>query len=477
MLFSPAAPSTLMETQGSKLMTYQAKFDHWNFSETASLPLCKEVLGNRFDNLHTREAISRVLSPGRRKVAFLNAHCVNVAVKDNAYSATLERTNVVLSDGIGMELAAKMQGTHIRENLNGTDFVPKLLVEAAKRGQSVYLLGGKPGTAERAAAALCRQIPKLKIAGTRDGYSGAEDQAAIKEINASDADILLVALGVPLQELWIDRNFPALKTRICVSVGGLFDFLAGNVSRAPNWVRKVKSEWVWRLMMEPRRMAKRYLIGNLAFLAQAALWPYRQSSSSDKTKRAIDITLSLGGLILLGPMLLCLMALIRLESQGSPIFRQQRVGLNGRRFTLYKLRSMALDSEAQRAKLLATSDREGVCFKSRSDPRVTRIGKFIRRYSLDELPQIVNVLKGDMSIVGPRPALPEEVAAYPEKARGRLAIKPGLTGLWQVSGRADIDFDRMIDMDLAYASSKSLWLDVFIFYATFRAVLTGRGAY
>ena len=138
---------------------------------------------------------------------------------------------------------------------------------------------------------------------------------------------------------------------------------------------------------------------------------------------------------------------------------------------------MAADSEARRASLLATSDREGVCFKSRHDPRITRVGRFIRRYSLDELPQIVNVLKGDMSVVGPRPALQEEVAAFPKRALGRLAIKPGLTGLWQVSGRADIGFDQMVEMDLAYAASKSLWLDVAIFFATFRAILSGRGAY
>ena len=458
-------------------MTYQAKIDHWETVHSGEKPLCHQVLGYQIDNLNTREAISRVLAPGRHKVAFLNAHCANVAARNDHYAAALERAEMVLADGIGVAMAARMKGTRIRENLNGTDFVPWLLTAAAKRGQSVYLLGGKPGTAERAAAALCRQIPGLRIAGTRDGYSGAEDRAAIMDINASGADILLVAMGVPLQELWVDRNFDALKARVCLSVGGLFDFLAGNVSRAPEWVRRAQSEWVWRLLMEPRRMAKRYLIGNLTFLARATLWPYRQTTTAEKTKRAADIVLSLGGLMVLGPVLLCLMALIRLESPGSPIFEQQRVGQDGRSFTLYKLRSMAADSEARRASLLATSDREGVCFKSRHDPRITRVGRFIRRYSLDELPQIVNVLKGDMSVVGPRPALQEEVAAYPKRALGRLAIKPGLTGLWQVSGRADIGFDQMVEMDLAYAASKSLWLDVAIFFATFRAILSGRGAY
>lgn len=458
-------------------MTYQANFEQWEPVQTGDKPLCQQVLGHRIDNLNTREAISRILAPGRRRVAFLNAHCANVAAQDDHYAAALERSELVLADGIGVAMAANMRGTRIRENLNGTDFVPKLLTFAAKRGQSVFLLGGKPGTAERAAAALCRQIPGIRIAGTRDGYYGAEDQAAIMDINASGADILLVAMGVPLQELWIDRNFGSLNARICMSVGGLFDFLAENVSRAPEWVRRAKSEWVWRLLMEPRRMARRYLIGNISFLTRAALWPFRQTTPAQRAKRAVDIVLSFMGLVVMGPLLLILMAMIRLESSGSPVFTQQRVGEHGRIFTLYKLRSMAADSESRRAALLETSDRNGICFKSRKDPRITRVGRFIRRYSLDELPQIVNVLKGDMSVVGPRPALPEEVAAYSTRALGRLAIKPGLTGLWQVSGRADIGFDQMVEMDLAYAASKSLWLDVVIFFATFRAILSGRGAY
>ncbi|MEE2943604.1 MAG: WecB/TagA/CpsF family glycosyltransferase [Pseudomonadota bacterium] len=458
-------------------MTYQANIETTAIQKASDRPLCHKVLEQRIDNLYTREAISRILTPGRRHVAFLNAHCANVASKDDMYAAALERADMVLSDGIGVEMAAKMQGSRIRENLNGTDFVPKLLIEAAKRGQSVYLLGGKPGTAEAAAMELQRRIPGLQVAGTRDGYNGADDMTAVSAINRSGADILLVAMGVPLQELWIDRNFDGLKAKVCISVGGLFDFLAGNVSRAPVWVRQARAEWVWRLMMEPRRMAKRYLVGNLTFLARAAVWPYLQSSAERKTKRALDFVLSAGALLALGPVLLVIMALIRLESKGSPIFKQVRVGENGRRFTLYKLRSMAMDSEAKRAALLATSDRDGVCFKSKSDPRVTRIGRFIRRYSLDELPQIFNVLKGDMSIVGPRPALPEEVAAYPEKAKGRLAVKPGLTGIWQVSGRADIGFDQMIDMDLAYVRSRTLLLDAVLIMATFRAFLTGRGAY
>jgi lipopolysaccharide/colanic/teichoic acid biosynthesis glycosyltransferase len=153
------------------------------------------------------------------------------------------------------------------------------------------------------------------------------------------------------------------------------------------------------------------------------------------------------------------------------------VGKNGEPFKIYKFRSMFADAEARRAAILHTSQRKGVCFKLKDDPRVTRVGRFLRRFSLDELPQILNVFKGQMAIVGPRPALPQEVAAYPAKALGRLDVKPGLTGLWQVSGRAEVSFERMINMDLAFAKSRTVFSDIAIIALTFRAVLTGRGAY
>ena len=138
---------------------------------------------------------------------------------------------------------------------------------------------------------------------------------------------------------------------------------------------------------------------------------------------------------------------------------------------------MTTDAEKQRADLLASSDRDGVCFKSRTDPRVTRVGRIIRRFSIDELPQILNVLRGEMAIVGPRPALPCEVEAYPRRALGRLAVKPGITGLWQVSGRATVGFDQMVEMDLTYASSRTLLVDLVLIFRTFGAVVSGRGAY
>lgn len=427
----------------------------------------------------TQVVIDRLLTPGRRsRVAFLNAHCGNIMARDADYADALATADEVLPDGIGVELAARMSGQTIAENLNGTDFTPALLKQAAAKGLSVFLLGARPGVADAAAKRLCLDIPGLRVVGTRDGYDRmADDTAAVRAINLAQPDILLVAAGVPMQDLWLARNAHRLHPRICLGVGALFDFLAGRVRRAPLWVRKARCEWVWRLASEPRRMARRYLVGNAEFMMRAARYALRQTRPGAVATRALDIALSGTALLLLSPAALLVAGAIRAESAGPVFFRQERVGQDGRRFSMLKFRSMHRDAEARRAALLATSDRDGVCFKSRNDPRVTAVGRVLRRYSIDEMPQIWNVLRGEMSIVGPRPALPVEVAAYPDRALERLSCKPGLTGVWQVSGRAEIGFDKMIDMDVAYVRSRSVLLDIILIALTFRAVLGGRGAY
>ena len=168
----------------------------------------------------------------------------------------------------------------------------------------MFLIGGTPGTADAAAQRLCLDIPGLRIAGTRDGFAGAaRPEEAIDEINASGADIVLVAMGVPQQELWIDEHRHLIDAPLVLGVGALFDFLAGNVRRAPAWVRRRRMEWAWRLAMEPRRLAKRYLVGNAAFLARAATHAVRQTDA----QRVMDIAISGSALAVLGlPMLLSL---------------------------------------------------------------------------------------------------------------------------------------------------------------------------
>lgn len=454
-------------------------FDIGSTLGAAARPLrTKSVLGLPLVSEPPAQVIDTLLSRGKRRVFFLNAHCANLRACDHSYATALIHADYVLPDGIGIELAAKMQGKHLAANLNGTDLVPTLIEHAATKGLSVFLFGSRSGTADTAARKLCRNIPGLRIAGTRDGYEGASSAtAAVAEINASGADIVLVAMGAPLQELWVEQNFRQLSARLVMGVGALFDFIAGNVKRAPAPVRRFRLEWAWRLAMEPRRLANRYLAGNFIFLARAAIFSAKQSNPAAVTKRLLDISFASLGIVLLSPLLIGLLALIRLDSRGPSIFSQVRVGQDGRTFKIYKFRSMRMQAEEQRSQVMKDSDRQGVCFKARADTRITRVGRFLRRWSLDELPQLFNVLKGEMSIVGPRPALPKEVAAYPKRAFGRLKAKPGITGLWQVSGRADIGFDKMVDLDLAYVRARSTLLDLMLIALTFRAVLSARGAY
>ncbi|OQX88729.1 hypothetical protein B6D60_01400 [candidate division KSB1 bacterium 4484_87] len=193
-------------------------------------------------------------------------------------------------------------------------------------------------------------------------------------------------------------------------------------------------------------------------------------------KRIMDIVISLIMLILLSPIFLITAIAIKLESKGPVFFKQTRSGLNGRKFTLYKFRSMIVGAEMKKKMLEKMNEMDGPVFKIKRDPRITRVGRIIRKLSIDELPQLFNVLKGDMSIVGPRPPLPVEVEMYELWQRRRLSLKPGLTCIWQVSGRNNINFDRWMEMDLEYIDSWSLWLDIKLLFKTVFVVLFGYGA-
>lgn len=194
-------------------------------------------------------------------------------------------------------------------------------------------------------------------------------------------------------------------------------------------------------------------------------------------KRVMDLALVLMALPIILPVIALIALGIALTGGGGVFFVQTRVGVAGKGFRMVKFRTMYRDAEARRAGLLATSSREGICFKQKNDPRVTPFGRLLRRSSLDELPQLWNVVCGHMSLVGPRPALPEEVALYSKAAMARLCGLPGLTGLWQVSGRADIGFDEMVALDVAYLKSASVRTDLSLIFRTLGAVVKARGAY
>ncbi|MGO9501303.1 MAG: sugar transferase [Streptosporangiaceae bacterium] len=194
-------------------------------------------------------------------------------------------------------------------------------------------------------------------------------------------------------------------------------------------------------------------------------------------KSGFDKVLALSTLILLSPVMLSVAAAIRLGDGGPALFRQTRVGQDGRGFTVLKFRTMVTDAEERKVQLADCNEHDGVLFKIRNDPRITRVGGWLRRWSLDELPQLLNVLFGDMSLVGPRPALPKEAAMYGDHVRRRLAVKPGVTGLWQVNGRSDLSWDESVRLDLRYVENWSFVLDLQILWKTCSAVVRGSGAY
>lgn len=194
------------------------------------------------------------------------------------------------------------------------------------------------------------------------------------------------------------------------------------------------------------------------------------------SKRTLDIICSTLGLIILSPVLLVVSILIKLESNGPVIFSQKRVGLNGNEFKMYKFRSMVQNAEELKEKLAKQNEMSGPMFKMKDDPRVTKVGKFIRKTSIDEIPQLINVIKGDMSLVGPRPSLPKEVAKFEPWMLDRLNVKPGLTCYWQVSGRNNIDFEDWMKLDLQYVEDRSFLLDLKLIFKTFFVLFGDKNA-
>ena len=230
-----------------KTRFYNIGIDVLNTPET--LEICKEYLE----------------SDKTRTLFFINAHCFNIAQKNDEYREALKNADLVLNDGIGVSIGAKIKGIGLKENMNGTDFIPRLLKFAKERKEKIFLLGGKPGIAELAAKNLVQNHPGILVTGYADGYF--EDQnEVIHQINSSGATLLVCGMGVPLQEIWISKNRDRFSNlRIAIAGGAILDFLSGNVSRAPGWIRKAGMEWGYRLMLEPKRLWKRYLVGNVIF--------------------------------------------------------------------------------------------------------------------------------------------------------------------------------------------------------------------
>jgi exopolysaccharide biosynthesis WecB/TagA/CpsF family protein len=457
--------------------------------------------------------VDRAQTVNPTHLAFVNADCLNVACRDPEYRGVLDRAQRIVADGIGVRLGCKMKRLALTANLNGTDLFPVMCERLAEEGLSIYLLGAREGIAEAAGKAMQTRFPGLKIAGTYHGYFSEDDESdVVAGINTSGADVVLVAMGAPRQELWLARHADELLPPLRMGVGGLFDFYSGRIQRAPRWVREIGMEWAYRICQEPGRMWRRYVLGNPLFLYRvwrealrdradqapgsmaetftpsldrAVAGPLLKRSlrrgllcSRDAIKRLTDLVACSLLLLLLSPLLATVALLIRLESRGPVLFKQSRVGRHGKTFSMWKFRSMYQDADKRKKEMDKHNEmRGGVLFKMKRDPRITRVGNLIRKTSIDELPQLWNVVRGEMSLVGPRPALPDEVDEYQLLDRRRLELKPGITCFWQISGRSEIPFSSQVELDVEYIHHQGLFNDLRILIKTIPAVISGRGAY
>jgi N-acetylglucosaminyldiphosphoundecaprenol N-acetyl-beta-D-mannosaminyltransferase len=234
------------------------------------------VLGVKIANVTRQQAIDlfesiiRDRSAKAQSVFLVNAHTLNLAASDPQYRAVLNCGDYVFGDGTGVRWAAKLQGIRMLDNLVGTDLIPLLFESTANRGYSYYMLGADDQTVAKASDYARKTFPGWTLAGFHHGYLKTPEitESAIEKVNAARPDVLLVGMGNPLQERWILQNQPRISVPICMGIGGLFDYWAGNVSRAPKWVRRLGHEWIWRLLQQPRDKMYRYLIGNPLFLAR-----------------------------------------------------------------------------------------------------------------------------------------------------------------------------------------------------------------
>jgi exopolysaccharide biosynthesis WecB/TagA/CpsF family protein len=216
-------------------------------------------------------------------LAYVNAHTLNLAVGIEDLHRSLNRSRLVMNDGVGLSLAARMRGERFPENLNGTDFTVRLLQLAAARDWGVFLLGGEPGVAELAADQLTERIEGLRVVGVCHGFSSESDELLVQRVRDANASLLVVALGSPRQEVWLDRNLEATGVLVGVGVGAFLDFCAERVRRAPRWMNAMGIEWCFRLLQEPRRLWRRYLLGNPVFLFRA--WRDRHQPASSAIAR------------------------------------------------------------------------------------------------------------------------------------------------------------------------------------------------
>ena len=471
-------------------------------------------LGLSFSRLDSHSFISWIglglMTPGNKTLSFVDATVLNQCRDDKQAYEMLKRAELLVPRGQALQLQLSVYNADLQPSAPTQMLYDELLLELESRQLTTVFLAGDKKMVTALEPLLLQRYPKLKcsVQTLNDQYHFSTAQLA-NQLQQSESQVVISLLESPQQERMLSRLNRLMKDQLFIGIGtGLPESLIElKATESTLWrrislaLRKKRhsillkpTQWLgyaarwFEAKLRPQGDAAQL---NLALLGSG--WRSRLlrtliavKASSFRMRRAIGALLKRAldligvgtGLLLLSPMLIVVALLIKLSSPGPIFYSQMRVGLRGKLFRMWKFRSMYTDADKRKAELEAQNEMAGgVLFKMKRDPRITPIGRIIRRLSIDELPQLLNVLTGEMSLVGPRPALPQEVEAYPVLARARLEVKPGLTGLWQISGRSDLPFDKQVLLDTAYVHTQSTTNDIKLIAKTIPAVVSGKGAY
>lgn len=383
---------------------------------------------------------------------------------DIMYLNALAGADYVILDGflIGWVLRI-LYGKRV-ERIGSEHYINYLFAYCARNNYKIFLLGGAKNTITNIRSAH----PTLKISGNSD-YIDVNDQNISKKIHRFHTDLLLVSLGLGKQEKWIYLNKDRLqKTKAILTIGFYGSILGGEGNLPPKIMDRLNMRWIYKLIKEPKRLWKRYVFGIYAltvitgFIFTAKLLRFALNAITSMHQRIIALIL----LIALLPILIPLFLLVKLTSEGPFIFKQKRLGKHKKVFIMYKIRTMVENTESLKSKYQHLNEADGPVFKIRNDPRYTKIGKILSHSALDEFPQLVNVLKGEMALVGPRPLPVNEALKVPKKYQKRFSVLPGITSLWIIKGAHRLNFEKWMELDLEYVKRKSLKYDIIIFTLT-----------
>lgn len=478
----------------------------------------RHVLGMRIDGTSYAEATELIVrwavAGESRYVCEAPVHMVMESYDAPDYRAVINHADLVTPGGMPLVWMLRALGLKGQTRVYGPELTLKVCQAASARGIPVGFYGGTSAAISMLSARLQEKFPGLRVTYAHSPpfrpLAEGEREGVIAQIRQSQCRILFVGLGCPKQERWMAAHRGVLPV-VMLGVGAAFDFLSGQKPQAPAWMQRLGLEWLFRLCSEPKRLWFRYLYHNPRFvllalgqLIREQVFSFRENhrafpkpseteSSMEETgefekalaqkqiqvrfKRLFDLIASIVALILLAPLLLVIALLITVTSPGPVFFRQKRDGYQGRDFLMWKFRSMQVRHDHAMVTAQQTAAAEGKLIKLQRDPRVTRLGKILRVTSLDELPQLFNVLKGEMSLIGPRPLVPFMLEPYPDFRRTRALMRPGITGLWQIRDRENnTSALSMMKHDLEYIERFSLALDGKILLRTVGVVFSRKGA-